>query len=55
MSGLKCLWGIRHVRCLWLSWQVHRWAAAWGRCGIGLGHPNPADIEWLRAIWRGEA
>lgn len=46
---------IRNIRAIWLLWRVHRWAAAWGRAGVGLGYPNESDMEHLRAIWRGEA
>lgn len=52
---MKRLWGVRHIRFVFLSWRIHRWARAWARGGIGLGHPNPADLDWLEAIWRGEA
>lgn len=51
---MKRLWGIRYLRWLWAAWRVHRWAQAWARMGIGLGYPNPSDIEHLKMIWRGE-
>jgi hypothetical protein len=51
---MKRLWGIRHVRWLWLHYRVHMWAAQWGQMGIGLGYPNEADTRALDAIWRGE-
>lgn len=51
---MKRLWGIRHIRCLWLGWRVHRWARMWGECGIGPGVPNESDLRVLDAIWRGE-
>ncbi len=47
--------GIRHIRAMWLAYRVDCWARQWGQIGIGLGHPNPADVEHLRAIWRGDA
>ena len=50
---MKKLWGIRHVRWLWLNWQVHRWARQWGSVGVGLGAPNESDLRVLDAIWRG--
>lgn len=46
---------IRHVRAVYWSYRVHRWAWMWGRMGIGLGHPNPADLAHLERIWKGEA
>jgi hypothetical protein len=46
---------IRHVRWLWCSWRVHRWAAECAEFGLGLGIPNPSDLRRLDAIWRGEA
>lgn len=50
---MKRLWGIRHVRYFILKarfvmwWSVvaqHYWMT-----------PNESDIEYLRAVWRGEA
>lgn len=52
---MKRLWGIRHVRWLWKAVRVWHWAAAWGRAGIGMGVPNPADLQYLDLVWRGEA
>lgn len=46
---------IRHVRWLYLSWRVHRWAASWASLGIGLGVPNESDLRHLERIWKGEA
>lgn len=46
---------IRHIRFWYLSWRVHRHAAAWAQCGIGVGGPNPADLDHLAAIWYGKA
>ncbi|SCW61756.1 hypothetical protein SAMN02927924_01693 [Sphingobium faniae] len=54
MMAIKRLWGVRHLRFFFLRWQVFRHARAWGRMGIGLGYPNPSDIEQLGMIWRGE-
>ena len=45
---------IRHIRCVYLHWRVQRWTRTWGDCGIGLGHPNPSDIEHLQRIWDGK-
>lgn len=55
MTWLSRLWGVRHVRFWYLSYQVHRWARRWGQMGIGFGVANEADIAELRRIWRGEA
>lgn len=52
---MRRLWGIRHIRYWWLSYQVHLWAWRWGQAGIGLGWPNEADLAQLDRIWRGEA
>lgn len=46
---------IRHIRYWWASYRVHRWAWSWGQAGIGMGFPNPSDLEHLDRIWRGEA
>jgi hypothetical protein len=51
---MKKLWGIRHIRYAVLAWRVYRFARAWGQIGIGLGYPNPSDIAYLDAVWRGE-
>jgi len=46
---------IRHVRALYLANKVYKFAAECQKIGLGIGGPNPADLEHLRAIWRGEA
>jgi hypothetical protein len=51
---MKRVWGVRHVRWMWLHYRVHRWARIWGSVGIGLGSPNESDLRVLDAIWRGE-
>ena len=45
---------IRHIRWLYGSWAVQRYARKWARAGIGLGVPNESDLRVLDAIWRGE-
>lgn len=45
---MKRFWGIRHIRWFYFTWQVHRWAAAWG------GFPNSYDLKVLEQIRRGE-
>lgn len=52
---MKRLWGIRHIRYVWLRYQVYRWAWLWGQHGIGLGWPNAADLRELDRIWQGRA
>lgn len=52
---MKRWWGIRHIRYLYHSYQIQRWARMWGQIGIGLGWANPSDIEYLDKIWKGEA
>lgn len=47
-------WGIRHLRFVVLAYRVQRWARIWGAAGIGLGVPNPADLDYLDKVWRGE-
>lgn len=54
MTYLNRCWGIRHLRYFILRRRVERWAAMWGRCGIGLGFMNESDARVLDAIWRGE-
>jgi hypothetical protein len=51
---IKRLWGIRHVRWLWLFWRVHSFARQCASIGLGLGHPNESDLRVLDAIWRGD-
>lgn len=45
---------VRHIRWLWGSWRVHRWARHCADLGLGLGIPNRSDLDVLDAIWRGE-
>jgi hypothetical protein len=52
---MKRLWGLRHLRWLYYTIRVHRFARAWGAIGIGLGVPNEADLRHLQAIWEGRA
>lgn len=44
---------IRHVRALYLAWQLERWARQVRH--IFPFAPNPSDVEYLRLVWRGEA
>jgi len=48
------LWGIRHIRWLYMSYQVHKWARECSMLGLGLGYPNDSDLRVLDAVWRGE-
>ena len=50
---MKRLWGIRHVRYLWLSFQLARWLSVWYRAGAAL-HASDADLAYLDAVWKGE-
>lgn len=52
---LKRLPLIRHLRYFWLRREVHAWAQMCARIGLGLGHPNPTDLDHLDAVWRGRA
>ena len=45
---------IRHVRAIYLCWQVERQATMFGSLGIGLGYPNPYDHWVIFAIARGD-
>lgn len=54
MHRIKRLPVIRHIRYWYLKRQVYKFAYSMYRCGIGLGHPNPSDLEVLEKIWKGE-
>lgn len=43
---------IRHVRALWLAYQLERWRRMWARHGYFLFQES--DVEHLRRVWRGE-
>jgi hypothetical protein len=44
---------IRHIRFAILKW---RWLTWWETVGCYLGAvPNPADIDHLDAVWKGDA
>jgi hypothetical protein len=50
---LKRQWGIRHIRAMWARWRFWSW---WYDIGQYMGAvPNPADLEYLDAIERGDA
>lgn len=44
---------IRHIRWLWLSYQVERHYRAWGTLGM-LPVNRHHDVAVLDAVWRGE-
>lgn len=46
---------IRHIRYFWSRMKVYEWASQWGELGIGTGHPNQSDLDYLEAIWKGKA
>lgn len=52
---MKKLWGVRHVRWLWLSYRVHSFAQQCASVGLGLGFPNDSDLRVLDMIWKGKA
>lgn len=44
---------IRHVRYFYLRTRFNIW---WNTIGHVLGaFPNPSDIEFLEAVWKGDA
>jgi hypothetical protein len=47
------LWGIRHVRWVYLKWKLYCWVAQCASIGIGF-HANRSDLDYLDAIWKGE-
>lgn len=53
ISNLKKVWGVRHIRWFYLSWRLYshiRHCRSWG-----LGYfAQPADLEYLERVWRGE-
>jgi hypothetical protein len=54
-ARLLKLWGIRHIRWMWLTNQVYQAADRWAAMGIGFGGPNQYDRWVLYAIFRGWA
>jgi hypothetical protein len=54
MTGIKKLWGVRHIRWWWMAVRLNLHLA---RCrSVGLGFfANEADISYLDAVWRGDA
>ena len=50
--SVKRAWGIRHARWAWLSWRFWFWWDTIGHC-FGA-YPNPADMDYLAGVWRGE-
>lgn len=53
MARLARLWGIRHVRWVVLSMSFWDWWDTYG-CHYGAV-PNPADLQYLEDVWKGEA
>lgn len=49
---LKRIWGIRHVRFLYHAWLFRRWTRLWSDLGYVA---NRADLDYLDAIWKGDA
>ena len=52
---MKRLPVIRHIRYYWNAVRLALFVSAMAQLGLGLGHPNPADVEHLRRIWEGKA
>lgn len=50
---MKTLWGIRHLRWLWHTWRFERYLSECAEMGLG-GLPQPSDLAYLEAIWKGE-
>ena len=48
---MKKLWGVRHVRWLYLSIEFALW---WQQMGQYFIAPNENDIHYLDAVWKGE-
>ena len=44
---------IRHIRYIYWSYRCIRAAQTWMQCGIGLGHINESDSNYLEEIWDG--
>lgn len=47
------LWGIRHVRAVWLTYRINRHYAAWGEVGA-LPVYAESDYAIVDRIWKGE-
>lgn len=52
---MKRWWGIRHIRFWWLRGKLYRFLDECHEVGIGFAGPHPRDLEYLDAVWRGEA
>jgi hypothetical protein len=51
---MKRLSIIRHIRWLYLSWQVEKHYAMWSELGMLPVHRHLDDEQLIR-VWRGEA
>lgn len=49
------LYLIRHIRHFFLKQKVYEWAWLMNKAGIGTDIPNSMDLDYLDAIWKGEA
>jgi len=49
------LWGLRHIRYWWHRHNVYNFARYCASMGLGMGHPNEADLIHLKRIWEGKA
>ena len=51
---MKRLWGIRHVRWLYLSWILQRHLDRWQRMDMGW-FAQQGDLDYLDRVWSGDA
>lgn len=51
---MKRLWGIRHVRWLYLSWMLQRHLDRWQRMDMGW-FAQQSDLDYLDRVWSGDA
>lgn len=51
---MKRIWGIRHIRWLWLSWRLAGWVEFCQKTGLGIA-ANQNDIDYLDAVRTGKA
>lgn len=53
MKHLKQIWGIRHIRWLWLSYQLQRHVTRCKEHNLGW-FAQQSDIAYLTRVWYGE-
>ena len=47
------LWGIRHIRWLWLSYKLHQHIDWCRRTGLGF-FVQQSDLDYLDRVWKGK-